>query len=127
MIVPLWIAAGFVIPGIYGSAFEPAVLPARIILLGLALDGVGGVITGLLYGVGRPGLNSWAMAVGFVGTLALDLLLIPPFEATGAAAASAVAYLASGLALVFFYWRLARARSARTWGDRLVGAGAQRR
>jgi O-antigen/teichoic acid export membrane protein len=127
LIVPLWIAAGFVIPAFYGSAFEPAVLPARIILLGLALEGVGGVITGLLYGVGRPGLNSWAMAVGFVATLALDLLLIPPFEANGAAAASAVAYLASGLALVFFYWRLSRARPARTWGDRLAEAGAPRR
>jgi O-antigen/teichoic acid export membrane protein len=127
MIVPLWLTAGVLIPAFYGAAFEPAVLPARIILLGLALDAVGGVITGFLYGVGRPGLNSWAMAVGFIGTLALDLLLIPPFEATGAAAASAVAYLASGLALVFFYWRLSRGRSARTWGDRLVEVGAQRR
>ena len=127
LIVPLWIAAGFVIPAFYGSAFEPAVLPARIILLGLALEGVGGVITGLLYGVGRPGLNSWAMAVGFVATLALDLLLIPPFEANGAAAASAVAYLASGLALVIFYWRLSRVRPARAWDERLVEAGAPRR
>ena len=126
LIAPLWIAAGFVIPAFYGSAFEPAVLPARIILLGLVLEGVGGVITGFLYGVGRPGLNSWAMAVGLVGTLLLDLLLIPPFGATGAASASAVAYLASALALVWFYWRLSRSRSAPAWEDRLVEAGDQR-
>ena len=63
------------------------------------------MITGFLYGVGRPGLNSWAMAVGLVGTVALDLLLIPPFEATGAAVASAVAYLAASLALVWFFRR----------------------
>jgi len=127
LIAPLWLAAGFVIPAFYGSAFEPAVLPARIILLGLVLEGVGGVITGFLYGVGRPGLNSWAMAVGLVGTLSLDLLLIPPFGATGAASASAVAYLASALALVWFYWRLPRARSAPAWEDRLVEASDQRR
>jgi O-antigen/teichoic acid export membrane protein len=126
LIAPLWLAAGFVIPAFYGSAFEPAVLPARIILLGLVLEGVGGVITGFLYGVGRPGLNSWAMAVGLVGTLLLDLLLIPPFGATGAASASAVAYLASALALVWFYWRLSRSRSATAWEDRLVEAGDQR-
>ena len=127
LIVPLWLAAGFVIPAFYGSAFEPAVLLARIILLGLALEGVAGVITGFLYGVGRPGLNSWAMAVGFVVTLSLDLLLIPPFGATGAASASAVAYLASALALVWFYWRISRTRSAQAWEDGLVEAGAQRR
>jgi O-antigen/teichoic acid export membrane protein len=126
LIAPLWLAAGFVIPAFYGSAFEPAVLPARIILLGLVLEGVGGVITGFLYGVGRPGLNSWAMAVGLVGTVSLDLLLIPPFGATGAASASAVAYLASAFALVWFYWRLSRARSTPAWEDRLVEAGDQR-
>ena len=54
------------------------------------------------------------------------LLLIPPFGATGAASASAVAYLASALALVWFYWRLSRSRSALAWEDRLVEAGDQR-
>ena len=106
-VAPLWLLAGMLIPAFYGSEFEPAVLPARIILLGLVLEGVGGVITGFLYGVGRPGLNSWAMAVGLVGTVALDLLLIPSFEATGAAFASAVAYLAASLALVWFFRRAA--------------------
>jgi O-antigen/teichoic acid export membrane protein len=105
VVAPLWLFAGLLIPAFYGADFEPAVLPARIILLGLLLEGVGGVITGFLYGVGRPGLNSWAMAVGLVGTVALDLLLIPPFEATGAAVASAVAYLAASLALVWFFRR----------------------
>jgi Na+-driven multidrug efflux pump len=45
------------------------------------------------------------MGVGLVGTVALDLLLIPSFEATGAAVASAVAYLAASLALVLFFRR----------------------
>ena len=66
--------------------------PARIILLGLALEGVAGVITAFLYGAGRPALNSWAMAAGLAATVVLDLLLIPPFGVVGAAAASATAY-----------------------------------
>ena len=63
-IVPLGLTVGFIIPTVYGPGFHDAILPAEIILLGLALEGVGGVITGFLYGTGRPGLNSWAMGVG---------------------------------------------------------------
>jgi O-antigen/teichoic acid export membrane protein len=126
-VVPLWLTAGFVIPAFYGSDFEPAVLPARIILLGLVLEGVGGVITGFLYGVGRPGLNSWAVAVGLVGTVVLDVLLIPPFEEVGAATASAVAYLGSALALVWFFWRTGGSRSTPAWEERIVEASPQRR
>ena len=110
--VPLWLTAGFVIPAFYGSAFGAAITPARIILLGLALEGVAGVITAFLYGVGRPGLNSWAMAAGLAATVVLDLLLIPPFGVVGAAAASATAYGTSTLALVWFFWWLDRSERA---------------
>ncbi|MFL5966424.1 MAG: oligosaccharide flippase family protein [Gaiellaceae bacterium] len=105
MVIPLWIAAPFVIPALYGEAFHAAVTPAEIILLGLVVDGVGGVITGFLYGVGRPGLNSIAMSFGLVVTLVLDLLLIKPFGATGAATASAAAYLTTTAVLVWFFWK----------------------
>jgi O-antigen/teichoic acid export membrane protein len=108
VLVPLWLAAGFVIPEFYGSDFASAVTPTRIILFGLALDGVAGVITGFLYGVGRPGLNSLAMAAGLAMTVLLDLLLIPRFEAVGAAIASAVAYTTTAFALVTFFWWVSR-------------------
>jgi O-antigen/teichoic acid export membrane protein len=110
IVVPLWVAAGFVIPAFYPSAFDAAVTPTRIILLGLVLDGVAGVITGFLYGVGRPGLNSLAMAGGLAATVLLDLLLIPSFGAVGAAIASAVAYTTTALALLWFFWRVQRSR-----------------
>jgi O-antigen/teichoic acid export membrane protein len=107
-VIPLWIAAPFVIPAIYGAAFKPAVTPADIILLGLVFDGVAGVITALLYGLGRPGLNSIAMGIGLALTVVLDISLIPSFGATGAAIASAVAYATTTLALAWFFWRLRR-------------------
>jgi O-antigen/teichoic acid export membrane protein len=110
IVVPLWVAAGFLIPAFYPSAFDAAVTPTRIILLGLVLDGVAGVITGFLYGVGRPGLNSLAMAGGLAATVLLDLLLIPSFGAVGAAIASAVAYTTTALALLWFFWRVQRSR-----------------
>jgi O-antigen/teichoic acid export membrane protein len=104
-VVVLWVSAGLVIPALYGSHFSSAVTPTRIILLGLPLEGVAGVIIAFLYGVGRPGLTSWAMGLGLIATVALDLILIPPFGATGAAIASAVSYLSTALALIaFFSW-----------------------
>jgi O-antigen/teichoic acid export membrane protein len=125
-IVPLALAASFVIPLAYGSAFEPAVLPAQVILLGLSLEGVSGVITGYLYGVGRPGLNSWAMAAGLAVTLILDVILIPPFGVIGAAVASAAAYMTTTLALVWFFWRMERSGPAPAWPTReLSGAEAE--
>jgi len=111
-LVPLWITAGFVIPAFYGSTFDSAVTPARIILLGLAFDGVAGLITAFLYGVGRPGLNSLAMAAGLAATVILDLLLIPRFEAVGAAIASAIAYTTTTAALIWFFWRVGRSGRA---------------
>lgn len=113
----LWIACGFVIPAFYGSAFDGAVTPARIILLGLVLEGVAGVITAFFYGVGRPGLNSFAMAAGLVATVVLDVLLIPPFEATGAAVASAVAYTLGTTFLLAFFWRTARPEGTSGWSE----------
>jgi O-antigen/teichoic acid export membrane protein len=129
-VAPLWLIAGFVIPAIYGSQFKPAILPAQIILLGLALDGLGGVVTGYLYGIGRPGLNSCAMAVGLGATVLLDLLLIPRYGALGAAIASAVAYTAATLTLVSFFWWVGRPASAAGKGEPVLGgrpAGAETR
>jgi O-antigen/teichoic acid export membrane protein len=111
-VVPLWIAAPYVIPAIYGSDFDGAVTPAKIILLGLVFDGVAGVITALLYGIGRPGLNSIAMGLGLVVTVGLDIALIPSLEATGAAIASAAAYAMTTAALIWFFIRIRRAERA---------------
>lgn len=101
--VPLWLTAGFLIPWIYGRAFDGAVMPARIIVIGLLLEGVAGVITAYLYGIGRPGLNSWGMAVGLFVTVVMDVTLIPAFGANGAASASAAAYLTSTVALLWLF------------------------
>lgn len=114
-LVPLWFAAPFVIPLIYGDAFEGAVTPAQIILFGLVLDGVAAVITALLYGIGRPGLNSIAMGVGLAMTVVLDIALIPPFGAVGAAVASAAAYMSTTAVLIYFYWRVRRTERPATF------------
>jgi O-antigen/teichoic acid export membrane protein len=125
-VIPLALAAGLIIPVAYGSAFEPAVVPAQLILLGLCLEGVSGVTTGYLYGVGRPGLNSWAMAAGLAVTVGLDLILIPAHGAVGAAIASAAAYMTTSLALLWFFYSVGRSDSRSSWSSgRLSGAAAE--
>jgi O-antigen/teichoic acid export membrane protein len=106
--VPLWVAATYLLPLIYGDRFRPAIEPAHILLIGLAVEGVAGVITAFLYGIGQPGLNSFAMGAGVLVTLALDVLLIPRFGAVGASVASSAAYLSSTVVLVAFFFRLTR-------------------
>lgn len=113
MVAPLWVAATYLLPLVYGQAFASAVDPAHILLLGLAGEGVAGVITAFLYGIGRPGLNSVAMAVGLVVTVVLDLLLIPRFGAVGAAWASSVAYLTTTGFLFVLFWFMALNGSSR--------------
>jgi Na+-driven multidrug efflux pump len=80
------------------------VIPAYILLFGLVGEGVAGLVSAYLYGVGRPGANSLALSVSVVVTIALDILLIPHHYAVGAAVASAAAYLTSSAALLCCYY-----------------------
>jgi O-antigen/teichoic acid export membrane protein len=109
---PMIVLAGPVIELLYGGAFHSAATPARILLLGMLLGGSAGVASGFLYGRGRPGLNSLALACGLVVTVVLDVLLIPRFGAVGAAYASTVAYLVSDGTLTVLLLRHGRSRSS---------------
>jgi O-antigen/teichoic acid export membrane protein len=97
-------AAVPLLPLVYGPAFAGAIVPAYIILFGLVGEGVAGLVSAYLYGVGRPGANSIALSVSVVVTIGLDLALIPHFHVIGAAVASAVAYLTSSVALLVCYF-----------------------
>ena len=110
--IPLAVAAGFVVPFLFGQVFGAAVLPAQILLVGLAAEGVGGVVTAFLFGRGRPGLNSLAAGAGVVVTLVLDVILIPRYGAVGAAAASSAAYLTTTVSLVLWYRHVTRTISS---------------
>jgi O-antigen/teichoic acid export membrane protein len=107
--IPLALAAGVVLPWLYGEEFSASVVPAYILIGGLVGEVAAGLATAYLYGAGRPGLNSIAMAVGVAVTVVLDLLLIPRYGATGAAVASATTYLlADGLLILMMLRHSAR-------------------
>ena len=107
---PLALLSPLVIPFAYGSAFAAAVVPACILLVGLAGEGLAAVAVGYLYGRGRPGLASAATGAGVVVTVVLDILLIPHLGVTGAAVASTLAYLSSTAVAVTLFARTMRDR-----------------
>ena len=106
--LPLALAAGAVVPTLFGHPFAGAVLPAQILFIGLAPEGAAGVITAFLYGRGRPGLNSLAAGTGLIVTVVLDVILIPRLGAVGAAIASSAAYLTTTITLVAWYRHVTR-------------------
>ena len=105
--VPL-AAAVPLLPLVYGPAFSAAVIPALILLGGLVGEGVAGVVSAYLYGVGRPGANSLGVGVAVLVTVVLDLTLIPRYHVIGASVASAAAYLTSSGALLACYFTVRR-------------------
>lgn len=96
-------AAVPLLPFVYGMAFTGAEIPAYILLFGLVGEGVAGLVSAYLYGVGRPGMNSLALGVSVLVTIGLDIALIPRYHAIGAAIASCAAYLTSSGALLVCY------------------------
>jgi O-antigen/teichoic acid export membrane protein len=104
------IAAGalspFVIPAIFGHAYDGSVLPFVWLLPGtVALAGTK-ILAAYVLSRGKPMINAQIALATLVVTVAADLLLIPAFEVSGAAAASSLAYCMSLVLTAIAYRRL---------------------
>jgi O-antigen/teichoic acid export membrane protein len=100
-----WALMPWAVPFVFGRDFEPAVEPARILLLAASIQLVLGWTKSLPVSVGRPGLRIVAHGVEAAVLLPLVLVLGARWDATGAA----VAYLAATCAfaltwLVLLAW-----------------------
>jgi O-antigen/teichoic acid export membrane protein len=97
--------APFLCVTIFGDEFRGSIIDLRILILGslgvVALKLLGNALTAQA----RPVLASTAIGAGFVATIVLDVILIPPYGGLGAAIASSLAYTAGGLAIVIIFSR----------------------
>jgi O-antigen/teichoic acid export membrane protein len=93
----LAIVAKPLIPLVFSDAFTPSYVPMLVLLPGAVLLGAAKVLTNEIAGRGHPGYNSRTAGFCLVIPVAADLLLIPRHGASGAAAASTLAYTASFL------------------------------
>jgi O-antigen/teichoic acid export membrane protein len=104
------------LPAVFGDAFDESVIPFLWLLPGTFGYAASAVFSSALVGSSSPGLSSLGPIVSLVVGFALDLALIPPFGATGAAAAASVAFLVGGSTALITYRRV----SPFTWRSLLV-------
>jgi O-antigen/teichoic acid export membrane protein len=91
------------LPIAFGSSFDGSVVPFLLLLPGVLGALLLAIFTSALVASSAPGLSSLGpLASLFVG-LALDFALIPPFGASGAAAAASAAFIAGGMTAVLAY------------------------
>jgi O-antigen/teichoic acid export membrane protein len=104
------------LPAVFGDPFEESVGPFLWLLPGTLGFAASSVFSNALVGSSSPGLSSLGPIVSLVVGLCLDLVLIPRFDATGAAAAASAAFLAGGATALVTYHRV----SPFTWRALLV-------
>jgi O-antigen/teichoic acid export membrane protein len=102
-------AAPFVIPPLFGDEFRGAARSLALLLPGVvAYAPVTILVVYLSIRCGRPRLSLLVSVVGLVVTAAMSFALIPPYGASGAAAASSIGYVAGGVTAWVLFVRLAR-------------------
>ena len=90
--VALGAVAPLLIRVLFGSRFAGSAIAVWLLLPGIVAFSVSRVLSSYLLGRNKQHIDFGASLAGLVVTIALDLLLIPPYGFGGAAAASSVAY-----------------------------------
>jgi O-antigen/teichoic acid export membrane protein len=102
----------FAIPLVFGSDFEESIVPGLILIPGVILAGLATVLAAVFTGRGFP---HYALRTGLIVaplTVAAFILVIPEYEADGAAVVSSISGLATAL-LNLHYFRRATSLRAR--------------
>jgi O-antigen/teichoic acid export membrane protein len=104
------------LPVLFGEPFQASVAPFLWLLPGALGFAATAVFSYALVAGSSPGLSSIGPLVSLVVGFVLDLMLIPRFGASGAAAAASVAFLAGGWATLAVF----RRRHTFPWGSLLL-------
>jgi O-antigen/teichoic acid export membrane protein len=94
------------VPFVYGRDFSEAVVLGLLLIPGIAFISVGGVLSATIIGRGYPQYALYNVLLITPPTLGLYALLIPAFDAVGAALASTGSYVATTLVALFFFRRV---------------------
>jgi O-antigen/teichoic acid export membrane protein len=111
LMLSMVLAAPILCVTFFGEEFRGSIVELRVLVLGAAGMVALTIFGNTLVARGKPVLSSIALSAGFLCTLVLDILLIPPYAGIGAAVASAIAYTVAGLAMSLFFVRALGARA----------------
>jgi O-antigen/teichoic acid export membrane protein len=104
-IPPAMVVGAVLLPVVFGEAFRASIVPFLVLAPGAIGFLVMRVFSSALMGAALPGRSSVPAIAALATGVALDLLLVPPYEATGAAVASTAAFAVGGLVAVVLYRR----------------------
>lgn len=102
------IAAGtgpVLVPFVFGHQYRASVIPFLLLAPGALGFAAMTIFTSALLASSAPGRSSVGPLIAFAVGVTLDLALIPPFDARGAAVAASLAFLAGGLGAGMAYRR----------------------
>ncbi len=106
IIICLFTISGSLITFLYSTSFSGAILPFRIILVGiLAISGCN-ILSIDLAARGRPMLNTYAIGVSVLLNILLNIFLIPKWGIGGAALATTISYIFMFMFTVVIYSKL---------------------
>jgi O-antigen/teichoic acid export membrane protein len=105
VLIPLMIAAPFVLKWVYGAEFTSATGAFRVLLIASVLWSAGLIATSALNGFGYPGLSTIARIASAVVTVVTLLILLPIFGIMGAAISSLIGYGIMLIVAIFWLWR----------------------
>jgi stage V sporulation protein B len=88
---------------VFGSGMMPALYPLWLLLPGIVTLAGAKVISSYLSGIGKPIYSTYIAAGTVILTIALDLVLIPRYGISGAAAASSIVYTCTAVATVSIF------------------------
>jgi len=95
----------YFVPILFGNSFIPSVSIIQIMLLGVAPFCLTMSISVYFIGTGLVKINLYAAIIGFITCLLFDLYLIPTKGIQGAAIASVISYLSTGMYLLFVFFK----------------------
>lgn len=105
-------AAHEIVTFVFGAQYAPAGLPAALLMWAMLLTAVGGAGGAVHVAAGRPGPVMTSGLAGLLIAVPLNLLLVPAWELTGAAAATIAASAVTALMLALSVRRTHRAAPA---------------
>lgn len=114
--IPLEILAPFALSLIYGSGFEDAAEPLRLLLPGAVAQAAGTVLWSGMLAEDRPFLASMAIVPGAIATVIGLIVFLPTYGLNAAAIITTVVYLGELVALAELYRRTLKIR----WRDYLI-------
>lgn len=119
LIIMLLSVSTWLIPLLFGAAFNGTVMPLLYLLPGVLFLSAQTLLASYFAGKGRPVVNLYSTMAALVIVLALDLWMIPVWGASGAAIASSIAY---AVGCLYTYYRYVK-EAHYPWNAVLVNQG----